>query len=311
MNDTSTSGQSIKDMLAAQSPDQFEALKQVGTYYRLVRVLRSTGWLNLFLGGLTVLWGWSALRPNTFSTIQAILGAMTVGQSLLAIIRPRARGYLYLAVVLLLCGVWNLFLTVYISVSLRSVDVEWLIGLLGLYQVWGAYKTYKSYETFSKLLTPKPTSELEQQYRTIWEGLVRPSPALSPELMMVYLARRRWNGLLLPNDAILALKARKMLLFVSKPDLTLVPENPKSINKEQFAVFAQVDKESLMGKIYRNSYQLYMQWKGITNPEAELSKNLYSKRVGRKMLRWIMILFIVGLLLFLALPIIVVLQYGH
>jgi hypothetical protein len=309
MINTFADNQNLKTTLLDLSSQQFDSLKQVGTYYRLVRALRATGWTNLFWGGVTLWLGTSAIYPNIFTNIQAILGFLIVAQSLWAITRPSANGFLALTCILLFCGLWNLFITFYNG----YIGFAALIGLLGVFQLWWAYRTYKSFQLFSELPAVTPTSELAQQYDTIWEGLAHPSPALSPELIMMQLNRNRywWNGLLLPDHAILAHKRQKVLLFVSKPELTIVAENSNAINRDKFAVFAQIGKESLVGKIYRGGFQQYLQWKGIANSEMEVDRGLKRKRVGRKMLRWIMIVIIIGFLLLLVPPIMMILQYGR
>jgi len=309
MINTVADNQNLKTTLLALSSQQFDSLKQVGTYYRLIRALRATGWVNLFLGGLTLWLGSSAFYPNIFTNIQAVLGFLIIAQSLWAITRPGANGFLALTCVLLLCGLWNLFITFYGRLS--GADI--FVGLLGIYQLWGVYRTYKSYQLFAELPMPNPTPEVVQQYDAIWEGLANPAPTLSPELMKMQLNRNRywWNGLLLPDHAILAHTRQKVLLLVSKPELVIVPENSKTLNRDKFAVFTQIGKESLVGKIYQSGFQQYLQWKGITDPEVEVDKSLQRKRVGRKMLRWIMLVIIIGFLLLLVPPILMILQYGH
>ncbi len=309
MINTIADGQSLKTTLSALSSQQLDSLKLVGTYYRLVRALRATGWMNLFWGGLTVWLGTSALYPNIFTNIQAILGFLIVAQSLWAITRPGANGFLALTCILLFCGLWNLFITFY--EGYRGFAA--LVGLLGVFQLWWAYRTYKSFQLFAELPTIPPTSDLAQQYDAIWEGLSNPSPILAPELMKMQLNRNRywWNGILLPDYAILAHKRQKVLLFVGKPEFVIVPENSKIVNRDKFAIFAQIGKESLVGKIYRSGFQQYLQWKGINDSEAEVDKSLRRKRLSRKMLRWIMIVVIIGFLLLLVPPIMMIMQYGQ
>ncbi len=296
MSDVLAAGQSLKTTLLALSSQQFDSLKQVGTYNRLVRTLRSTGWANLFWGGLTLWLGSSALYPNIFTNIQVILGFLIVAQSLWAITRPGVNGFLALTCVLLLCGLWNLFITVY--GHFEGIDL--LIGLLGIFQLWWAYRTYKSYQLLSELLTSSPTPELSQQYDAIWEGLAHPSPTLSPELLMMQLNRNRywWNGILLADHAIFAHKRQKLLLLVSKPELIIVAENPKATKRNKFGIFAQVGNESWVGKVYRNGFQQYLQWKGIPDAELEITPRILRMRRVRKIAWWIMLIVLVLIALY-------------
>ncbi len=308
MINTIAGDQSLKTTLLALSSQQFESLKQVGTYYRLVRALRATGWTNLIWGGLTLWLGSSAFYPNIFTNIQAILGFLIVAQSLWAITRPGANSFLALTCILLFCGLWNLFITFYDGYRGFAA----LVGLLGAFQLWWAYRTYKSFQLFAELPTITPTSELAQQYDAIWEGLANPSPTLSPELMMMQLNRNRywWNGLLLPDHAVLAHKRQKVLLFVSKPELVIVAERPKAINRNKFGIFAQVGKESLVGKIYRSGFQQYLQWKGIPDAELEITPRILRMRHVRKIAWWIMLIILVLIALYVGTLIAFVMKYA-
>ena len=285
MTDSISVGQNLKATLVAQSPEQFDALKQVGIYYRLIRGLRSTGWENLFWGGVTLWLGMSALYPNIFTQIQSVLGIVIIAQSLWAIIRPSTNGFLALTSVLLFCGLWNLFLTVRSGFAGFSV----FVGLLGAFQLWWAYRTYRSYNVLSQL--PTPDAELVAQYDTIWQGLTHPSPTLSPELLIMQLNRNRywWNGILLPDHAILAHKRQKLLLFVSKAELIIVAERPKVINRNKFGIFAQIGNDSWVGKVYRNGFQQYLQWKGISDAELAITPRISRMRRVRQIAWWIML----------------------
>ncbi len=289
MIDAVSDGQSLKTTLAALSPSQFDALTNLGSYYRLRLSLRTSGWSNLFWGGLTLYIGLapSLFYPNIYSNIQAILGALIVAQSLWGIIRPGSKGFLALAVVLLLCGFWNMF----IVLSSGFSGFELLIVLLGLFQIWWAFQSYKSYQLFSERPLPKPTADLVKQYDAIWQAIAHPSPILSPDLMTLHLASNRhwWRTLLLPDHAILANKRQKALMFFSKPEFIIFAENPKAINREEFAIFALLNMASLRGKIYRSGFQQYLLWKGITDSETEDNGLFARKRLIRKIVRWLVV----------------------
>ncbi len=301
-------GQNIKATLAALTPQQFDVLKQTATYYRLVRGLRATGWLNLFLGVLTLLWGVLTPYPTIFSTIQTVVGFLIIAQSLWSIFRPSVRGFFALTIILVLCGVWNIFITIYGRFS----GLDLWVGFLGVYQLWEAYRTYKDYQRFFETPTAMPTPELIQQYKEIWQTIAHPTPMLAPELLKVKFAPNRywWNGVLLPNGAVLAHPRQKVLMVTAKPDITLIAENPKRINKEKFDIFVLIDKSSLTGKIYRSSFQQYLQWKGFNDPEAGLTPELARKRLNRKIARWVMIVILILVALFIASLVTFAMQYS-
>jgi hypothetical protein len=281
----------LKATLEAQSPQEFELLHQAGLYYRLVRILRSTAWVNLFWGGLTL---WVGLvPPATFlSTAQAILGVLIIIQSLLALIRPRAWVLLALAILLVVVGLWNLFINLYPgAVSIfTAIHVMWAI--IAIVQLRWAYRTYRLYRVFSAHPTPKPASELVQKYERMWEGLAYPTPILSTELLMVQLQGSRywWNVFLLPDWAILAHKRQRMLMVVAKSDFIVVPDNPKAVQRDQVAIFAQIGAELWRGKTYPASFQQYLKWKGIVDPQAELDRNIRRKRLSLELWHWFSIL---------------------
>ncbi len=308
MIDVLPADQNLKSTLSTLSSQQLDSLKQVGTYNRLMRGLRATGWENLFWGAVTLWLGTSALYPNIFTQIQTIVGAIIIAQSLWAISRPSANGILALTCVLLFCGLWNLFITV--RGGFAGLDL--LLALLGVFQLWWAYRTYRSYNLLAHLPTPTPDPALVNQYDTIWQGLAHPAPLLSPELMMMQLNRNRhwWNGILLTNYAVFAHKRQKLLLFVSKPELIIVAQNPKASKRKRFSIFAQFSDQSWVGKIYQNGFQQYLQWKGIADAESEITPRILRMRRIRKIVWWIMVIVLVVIFLYVGSLIVFVMKYA-
>lgn len=280
----------IKSQLEAMSPQEFDTLKQTTMYYRLVRSLRASGWSNLVWGGLTLLWGLSALSfaANIFSAIQAILGFLIVAQSLWSIVRPGVKNFLALMAILLFCGLWNIFISVVGRIDPFSI----LITILGLFQLWWAYQSYNAYQLFSQSAISKPTRELSKQYDDIWGALAHPSPALSPELLSFQLGRNRywWWAMLLPDHAVIAHKRQKVLLIFSKSDLVLFPTNPKAFSRDFIPIFAMFNKEVSRGKIYPASFHQYLNWKGLENSEAQETVLLGRTRLIYQVIRLILII---------------------
>jgi hypothetical protein len=308
MAEVQSDAQGLKNELLALSADQFEAFKQIGSYFRLARALQAAGWVSILCGGLTFLLGSSAVNKDVLTTIQAALGALIVMLGFWAISGPGTNIFAAFSGLFLLGGLLNLF----IAVSSRFGEPSWLVGLLGVFQLWWAYQTYQSYQRYAALPMQEPTSELMEPFEMLWERLSHPSPTLLPEIMTVQLTRTHdwWNGLLLPDYVVLAHKRQRALMFVLKSDLVLVPENPKSINRGKFAILARIDNESLIGNMNQKDFQQYLQWKGITDSEVEVSSDIARHRLILKIGWWAMLIVLVLIALYVVAIVRFMMQYA-
>ncbi|MBA3873756.1 MAG: hypothetical protein H0X30_31875, partial [Anaerolineae bacterium] len=226
----------------------------------------------------------AATPPNFIAAFQVLLGLLIISQSLLAIIRPRAWVLRALAVLLLVNGVWSLIILLLPGIVGIFFSIHILSILFALVLLMWAYRTYRLYRIFSARPTPKPTRALAQTYERIWEGLSHPTPDLSPELLMMQLQGNRywWNGILLPERIVLAHKRRHVLIVADRPDFIVLPNNPKTADRDQFVIFAQIGLEAWYGRIYQGSFQLYQRWKGMESLPAEIETRIQRSRRARK-----------------------------
>src|SRR4051794_9915921 len=117
--------------LAALSEADFSALQNAYYYRWLQLVLRSLGWLNLILGGLTLWLGLSGIDQGILKVIQALLGVVIVGVSLWGLAAPSRQVLFGYSFMFALTGIWNLLLGVRYGIFTSGL----LIALLGLLQL--------------------------------------------------------------------------------------------------------------------------------------------------------------------------------
>ncbi|MBZ0301806.1 MAG: hypothetical protein K8J31_18810 [Anaerolineae bacterium] len=128
----SLSAEDIKTRLSTLTAEELNSLRDTYDVRWRTSWLRSTGWLNVILGGLTL---WLGLTcPCGFTVpklIQALAGGLIVGQSVWAIMLPSTAGFLRFALVFLGAGIWNLLL----ALSEGFAGGAFLVGLLGVAQL--------------------------------------------------------------------------------------------------------------------------------------------------------------------------------
>ncbi|MBL8157141.1 MAG: hypothetical protein JNM70_23410, partial [Anaerolineae bacterium] len=132
--------QDLKNRLQSLSAEQLTGLRQSLSYRLIQAQLKGLGWLNVFLGLLTV---WLALLPSEytlFKIIQFIIGLSTVVASLWSIIAPRPSGLRMWGVLLSVAAVWNLF------IGLIPFGINWFPIALALFQAWGVFSMYRNFQ---------------------------------------------------------------------------------------------------------------------------------------------------------------------
>jgi hypothetical protein len=283
--------QDIKSQLLALTPAEFQALKQACYYRWVTSLLRNNGWLNLFLGGITLWLGLSGFGQNIFRVIQTLLGILIVGQSLWALSQSTTANIQRFSILFALCGIWNILLAVMSGLYGTGL----IIGLLGILQLWAAYQFRKIHLQYSQVKLVKPSPETAQLYDSIWKSLVKDIIYNDADYIEMEIQRRKWCGFLLPDRMILAFKQRNILMLADKNDVVIVPTHPRSAGHWIEIIFKFDIIASAVGKIPRPIYEKYVSWKGGATVMADAPSEL---RYTRNMKRYIRIgsLIILGLI---------------
>lgn len=252
--------QDIRAQLLALSPAEFQALKATYHYRWVTSLLRTNGWTNLFLGGLTLWLGLSGLGQSIFKVVQTILGLIIVGQSLWALRESSVSNIQRFSILFALCGVWNIFLGLLASLS----GAGFLVALLGALQLWGAYRFRKIHQQYAQMALVKPSPETAMLYDTIWKSLNKNIIHTDDDYIELQLQQRPWRGFLLPDQIILAYKQRNVMIIADKTEVSLVPKNPGGAGR-WVSVTSKFDIIAAMaGKMPRPAYERYVRWKEST-----------------------------------------------
>jgi len=233
---------------------------------------------------------------NYFTVAHIAVNFLMVSVCLWVIANPGVNGFITIAFALLICGLWNLFVTFYIGVALFNVI---LIGI-GVLQLAYAIQSYRLYQSFVLLPAPKPAPELKQRYDTIWKSIVGANSNDSADFVKLGMNTNQywWQGLytqnqvkqrymlLLPKQAVLAYKDRKWLDFVPKTEVIIeigegysvsfpepkpAVENTKAKSLKRLSkiqMFARLNDEVWSGYLDPVGFENYMGWKKFSDSEA-------------------------------------------
>ena len=273
--------QDVKAQLLALTPAEFQALKDTYYYRWVTSLLRSNGWLNLFLGVLTLWAGWSGFGQSIFKVIQTLFGVLIVGQSLWALRESSISNIQRFSILFALCGIWNILLGIIAGISGAGL----IVGLLGALQLWGAYQFRKIHQRYSQVTVAKPSPETALLYDLIWTTLIKGIIHTDDDYIEMQIQRRKWRGFLLPDRMVLAFKQRNIVILADKSDVLLVPTNPRALGRWIEVIFKFDIIASAVGKIPRPVYDKYVRWKGDATVMADAPSELRQSRNVRRIIR--------------------------
>ena len=232
--------------------------------------LRTNGWVNIFLGGLTM---WFVLSDLPYMPlpriIQTVIGALMVGQSLLAIVLPSTAGFFRFAAVFLISGIWNIFLGVFAW--------AFLAGLLGVFQLWWAYEAFREYRRFRALMLPEPQPDINRLYDEVFQAITKKTFKNDPNLIAMWIGYPKWQGLLLENKAVLAFRKQKLLVVRSKENVNFMPTGSNLIRKRRIYGRIKLHTNTERAMMKRDSFETYVHWKGLESVLTNTTPTLWQR----------------------------------
>lgn len=290
-NASFSSAADLKAHLSSLEAEELEALQVIYHLSVLSGWSRTNGWLNIFLGGLTLWLGLTSFAGFTIpKLVQTIFGVLIVAQSLWALVSPNLAAIRRFGIVFLVAGIWNILL----AGSVGLVGGAALTGLLGIAQLWWAFQTYKGYQRYQQMNLPSMQADVVQFYDEIWQAITR--GVLKSDLANIHLwvGLDRWRGLLLEDKVFFALDKRRLLVVQDKDTANFVPSSSKPMRKRR--VYGQIKLNAIFERAMMNqaAFMTYTQWKGEEAVLAEVKPSLWQRlpRVIR-----IILLIVAGLFL--------------
>lgn len=250
----------VKTQIENLDTGTLEQLDHAYKYRALMGILRSTGKFNILLGGLTLWLGINGWDYSTLHVFQAIFGALAVIVSIWAVVAPSLLGIRIFSGMLLIAGIWNVFLTIRDGFAGLSI----LVGLLGIAQLWWAYRENQRYQRYAFL--EKPSAAIVQTQDEILDAIQRSSPQTDPDFVELKVDSKRWKGWLLGNLAVLGSDKLNLVYVESESKVLWIPQPANIDRKKRFTIRLQHDTFSQQGSISKASFEKYAEWKLKNNP---------------------------------------------
>lgn len=256
--------QSLKLRLQNLNPTEINELQRTYHYRWIKSLLGSTGWLNIFLGGFTFWLGLSGVDQNVLKVIQALLGAITIAQSLSSIISPTTAAILRFSLLFLAAGMWNIF----VGARDNFDGLALFTGILGILQLWWAFSYYRVYQKYAPMTLTKPSLDTSTAYDEIWGILAKTKNGVA-EFIRLQMRYDWWQGLLLKDLAVLAHKRSKMVIFANEQDVAFTPVDSKAISKRRVKGHIKLDTVTSSTTIPQEFFEKYVQWKSMDDDKKQ------------------------------------------
>jgi hypothetical protein len=264
----------MKIRLSSLTQEELKALADVYHDRWRKNWLRTNGWTNIFLGGLTLWLGLSGLAENSFpKLVQTLAGALIVGQSLWSIVSPSTGAILRFAALFLGAGIWNTLL----AVDDGFLGAALLVGLLGIAQLWWAFQSYREYQRYRSLELPETQAEMVRFYDEVWRAITSGAFKGDSASIHLWIGLSLCQGLLLENKVVFAVKGQKLLVIQGKDEANFVPNSSKPMKKRR--VYGRIKLNAIFERamMKRDSFEKYALWKGEEAVLAEVTPSLWRR----------------------------------
>jgi hypothetical protein len=109
-------------------PDDLEDLRLIAEYHTACRALRRMGWGGVGFGILNIGLGVAfAVSLHPINALLAFIGLLLLAAGVWCLVLPGAEGVLCNGIVLILVGLWNLFVTVINLLAGAGPQVWWAV----------------------------------------------------------------------------------------------------------------------------------------------------------------------------------------
>ncbi len=242
--------------MAALSDTEIKALQNAYYYRWLQLTLRANGWLNLVLGGFTLLLGLSGLDYGILKVIQTLFGVVIVGVSLWGLLKPSRDAIFGYSIMFALAGAWNIFLGV--RGGFVGIDLFGLV--LGIFQVRWAYQFYQLYSQKLPASIAKPDQDIRALYDALWQEFAQTRRVINDQLLEMIFGRDRWRGFTFGDYVALASPKTKLIIFAHKSEFNFAANNANGRSKRLKGHF-QFHELSNRAAMDRSFYERYLQWR--------------------------------------------------
>ena len=297
----------IKKRFQTLTSEEFASLKKAQRYQQAIALLRETGWLNLFLGVFDIWLGLRCCELNAPHLFQIVGGTVLIGFSLWSIALPSLKLTIWLSVILLVFGLWNIFISLYYGIALLGI-------LIGVVQIWWAYRVYMGHRANQRETIIVPDSSILTLYEALLKGFRRARMKTDNDIIELNLKRYRWQAWLLGEYSVFAPRQNlKRFILVEKSKVDFAPEQEAWSSRKRIKGTFKIDHLVSWGNIHASSLGRYRQWKTLEDTSAEFVTTYYEKQriplLAAKIVRTFTILFLIAVVLFVGWMIWLVLTY--
>jgi hypothetical protein len=267
--------------------------------------VRDNGWVNIILGGITVLLGASVLEEFSIpKLIQFLLGLLGIAQCIWALVAPHYPRFREFAILLLIAAVWNVFI--------GFNNGAWLVIILGLLQLWWSYVSYRLFRFYQQYPFGERPAHIVKLYHDLWHSLMRGSLKREANVINVWIKLLLWRIWLIDNLAVVASNSSRLLIIRRKDELNFIPFSKKPMGRwrvnGRMIIKTFYERSVMRGK----DFEKYAHWKGLETILAQVGPSTWERlpRAIQIVLRLIGILILLFVIYVIAEFIDLFIRYG-
>lgn len=258
-------------------------LRQAAEYRRAVKILRGAGWGAIIFGVLALVIGVPAAVTHPINFVLVLFGLGLLAEGLWNLLLPTAEGILVDGILLLICALWNLFITILSVAAHDPPSVFWAV--LGGFQIAWAVSRFVSYGRFRNALAEKPDAETLERLEDIVKDIKQTKSVDDNEIVgfrsRSALKQQDWKGRLGDDAAIFVDKLGYDILVAYKEDVTITVKG-KTLLASTLNASIKVGKQRMEATISPESFARYTDWKQAEVPTVELADDEAQEGISEK-----------------------------
>jgi hypothetical protein len=262
---------SLKQILANLTIEEWIDLKATTLYQRLQRQLHLNGRLNVALGLLTVWLGMSAPNQTIYTQTQTVVGIITIVVSLIAWMRTSLTGLRLFVGLFILVGAWNLFLGFRDNFAGLGLWAAFF-GLIQLSWSLRFQREYQRYKSQNIEIEPKSSALFKQIHSTLRNNTF----VDDPNYIELQVYNRLWNGFLVDDKAVLSYKKSPYVIVANQSDFFLYQQIKIREKAQAFGdIGIQLEPKLFAARrIKPQFFERYLSWKGNVPLTEEMTNKL-------------------------------------
>jgi hypothetical protein len=235
-----------------------QRLQRMAEFHQERTRLRTLARGSILWGAINLVLGLIYLQDHFINFILVLIGLALLLEGIWFSILPSALGVLVDAVVLLVIGLWNVFIVALDLLAGEPPRVQWVV--LGLLFIGIALYRMTTFPRVHQLFQEEFSDEELQQMDALMRYITKSNLKKSDDLITLQMQQRQWRAYLGLHYALFLDVGRKKPLATERANVS-IEENGKALLSSHLKVRIHIGDKSWAGHMPPGAFAKFQAWK--------------------------------------------------